>query len=170
MRCVWQVERDDYARRVLAKHWPDVRRHDDVCTFPPTPTAGAFGAPHQRDRIFIVAYAALHERWPVGAGRCRMDYCDDGIQERSKNSGRYRIVCEAVPATNSNSVNAQARIYGASGKMALVPRTCWGTDQPGLDRTLARVPNRLDRCNGLGNAVVPQVAEWIGRRIMESIE
>ena len=31
---VWQVEIDDYARKVLEKHWPDVRRHDDVCTFP----------------------------------------------------------------------------------------------------------------------------------------
>jgi DNA (cytosine-5)-methyltransferase 1 len=35
MRTVWQVEKDDYARRVLAKHWPTVRRWDDVKTFPP---------------------------------------------------------------------------------------------------------------------------------------
>ena len=34
MSCSWQVEIDDYARRVLAKHWPSVRRHDDVRTLP----------------------------------------------------------------------------------------------------------------------------------------
>jgi site-specific DNA-cytosine methylase len=36
MTCKWQVEIDPYCQRVLAKHWPDVRRHDDVRTFPPT--------------------------------------------------------------------------------------------------------------------------------------
>ena len=35
MQCAWQVEIDPYAQKVLAKHWPDVRRHADVCTFPP---------------------------------------------------------------------------------------------------------------------------------------
>ena len=38
MTCKWQVEIDTYARAVLNKHWPDVRRHDDVRTFPPTHT------------------------------------------------------------------------------------------------------------------------------------
>lgn len=30
MTCAWQVEIDDYATRVLEKHWPDVRRFRDV--------------------------------------------------------------------------------------------------------------------------------------------
>ena len=30
----WQVEKDEYATKVLEKNWPDVRRRDDVCTFP----------------------------------------------------------------------------------------------------------------------------------------
>lgn len=36
-RTVWQCEIDPYCRRVLAKHWPEVRRWDDVRTFPPEP-------------------------------------------------------------------------------------------------------------------------------------
>ena len=30
----WQVECDKYASKILEKHWPDVQRHDDVCTWP----------------------------------------------------------------------------------------------------------------------------------------
>lgn len=35
MKCVWQVEKDPHARQVLEAHWPEVRRWDDVQTFPP---------------------------------------------------------------------------------------------------------------------------------------
>ena len=30
MRCLWQVEIDDYCSRVLAKHWPEVKRYGDI--------------------------------------------------------------------------------------------------------------------------------------------
>lgn len=32
MKCLWQVEIDDYATSVLEKHWPDVRRFNNVKT------------------------------------------------------------------------------------------------------------------------------------------
>lgn len=38
LTCSWQVEIDQFCRSVLAKHWPAVRRWDDVRTFPPTPS------------------------------------------------------------------------------------------------------------------------------------
>ena len=34
LECKWQVEINAYAQKVLAKHWPNVRRHDDVRTWP----------------------------------------------------------------------------------------------------------------------------------------
>lgn len=34
LQCKWQVEIDEYCRRVLEKHWPNVRRWDDVRTWP----------------------------------------------------------------------------------------------------------------------------------------
>lgn len=33
--CIGQVEIDPICRKVLARHWPDVPRHDDVCTYEP---------------------------------------------------------------------------------------------------------------------------------------
>ena len=33
MQVKWQVENDPYCIKVLEKHWPDVRRWDDITTF-----------------------------------------------------------------------------------------------------------------------------------------
>jgi hypothetical protein len=44
--------------------------------------------------------------------------------------------------------------------------------QPGWEDGFARVahgiPARVDRLRGLGNAIIPQIAEFIGRRISEA--
>ena len=43
----------------------------------------------------------------------------------------------------------------------------WWAIEPELGRVANGVPNRVDRLRGLGNAVVPQVAELVGRMVME---
>lgn len=42
----------------------------------------------------------------------------------------------------------------------------WPTE-PDVGRVADGVPSRVDRLRALGNAVVPPLAEWVGRRIME---
>jgi DNA (cytosine-5)-methyltransferase 1 len=42
----------------------------------------------------------------------------------------------------------------------------WWSSESGVCRVAHGVPNRVDRLRCLGNAVVPQVAEVIGRAIM----
>jgi len=50
--------------------------------------------------------------------------------------------------------------------------TCWvdGGWEDGLSRVASGLSNHTQRLRGLGNAVVPQIAEWIARRIREEEE
>lgn len=62
MRCLWQVERHPFRRRVLEKQWPGVQRWDDIQTFPPSWLCGSNpdvicgGPPCQRTSVA----AAIH--------------------------------------------------------------------------------------------------------------
>jgi DNA (cytosine-5)-methyltransferase 1 len=42
----------------------------------------------------------------------------------------------------------------------------WWETEPDVGRVADGVSNRVDKLRGLGNAVVPQVAEYIGRLVM----
>lgn len=48
-------------------------------------------------------------------------------------------------------------------------RGAWAVE-PDVGRVAYGVPARVDRLRGLGNAVVPQVAEWIGRRLLMAMD
>jgi DNA (cytosine-5)-methyltransferase 1 len=242
LRCKWQVEINPYAQKVLAKHWPEVRRHDDVRTWPQPDTeyvdiiaggfpcqdisfagkgaglagersglfyeamrivrevgprfivlenvsallvrgldqvlgtlaslgydaeweclpAGAFGAPHIRDRVFVLGWNTNRKHdGQIGSGSSQNAYTgrDCNGQDQS----------ESIP--NANRERLQKRQgKDASGarqdRRAKPSRSEWWITEPAVGRVADGVPHRVDRLRGLGNAIVPQVAEYIAHRIV----
>jgi DNA (cytosine-5)-methyltransferase 1 len=121
--------------------------------------AAAVGAPHLRWRIFVVAHTdrqgsqgrqLLPERASQRAAR------PSGLAHPSGGGDRAEIVgCEA-PRPDA---------FGSTGWPR---RSGWWESEPDVGRVAHGVPARVDRLRCLGNAVVPQVAEWVGRRIVEA--
>lgn len=220
--CVkWQVEIDDWCRRVLAKHWPEVTRYSDIrevtgdelepvdlicggfpcqdvssCNQAGQGIAGArsglwsdyarilrllrprfalvenvpnlrnrglervledlatcgydaewdclpasaFGAYHERDRLWLVAYRQ-------GTAQQYGRVLEEGGEWRAPLQSR-RLHGMALAACGRET---GARLEG----------------EPRLDRMVSGLSGRVDRLRGLGNAIAPQVAEFLFRRIQE---
>ena len=132
--------------------------------------AAAVGAPHLRDRVFVIARDTRTERRRTMA---------DGDDSGSFDALRTRW--DAPWDGGSNVAHADGRRLEASEGQALrvlglpdARRNCSGTPsgghrwapEPGVGRVANGIPRRLDRLRGLGNAVVPQVAEHIARIIL----
>jgi DNA (cytosine-5)-methyltransferase 1 len=275
MEVKWQVEIDPYCRRVLAKHWPDVARYEDVrevgahnlepvdliCGGFPCQDisyagkgaglegersglwwefartvralgpryvlvenvpallargidavlgtlasfgydaewdcipATAVGAPHRRDRTFIVAYATdkgstrglRFARDGQGYGRSGRSRGEGGHSDpRGKadpdayGAGRHRL--KERDGTPEGPGQGATRLHpDGPCDAGPKPRDCpelltegrptdgeWWSVEPDVGRVAHGVPNRVERLRALGNAVVPQVAEYIGRRIVEA--
>jgi len=207
-KTVWQVEKDDYARKVLAKHWPDVRRHDDVVTFPyrwnaradvicggppceRTSTAAAIQGVrtgetlwpemHRIARIInpswvIVEQPGGNQAWEAtvksdleGIGyhvaRLQFTACSFGAPHQRRRvffvANPVRERCEAV-ARLAGSPETPGQAWPAP------PRGTWREAGAGNRRVDDGFSDWMDRLRTLGKAVVPQVAEWIGRRILEA--
>lgn len=103
-------------------------------------SACAVGAPHTRARVFIVAY-------PAGIG------CE------AFNAPSRLISKDLLEEARRHTWRGDLR-RGASGRLRLRP-------DPDILGVADGFPEGMDRLHGLGNAVVPQVAEWIGHRLME---
>ena len=212
MTIAGQVEIDPWCRRVLAKHWPEVPRHDDVRTcagwwlsepraavsgvvggFPCQPFSDA-GLKHGvadprwmwpafadviaalrpgfvlvenvpalvRDgRAFGWLLADLHElgfdaEWSI------VSACSVGAPHP-----RNRLFLLAHANGKGLEGIHQARLPFNLRPVAGAPRRHWQTE-PAVARLADGLPDRVDRTRGLGNAVVPQVAEHIGRLILEA--
>lgn len=213
MVCKWQVEIDDYARRVLEKHWPSVRRHDDVRTFPvddgtdwsvdlvcggfpcqdvSLAKCGAEGLDGQRsglwreferiigvlrpgyvivenvpglfvrgiDRILgDLAALGFDAEWSV------VSACSMGAPHTRERLFVLGYSKEVSPWCDEGQRPARRRLPMPRNRPC-EPGTHWATE-PDVARVAYGVPSGMDRLGAVGNSVVPQVAEWIGKRIME---
>jgi len=124
--------------------------------------AGNLGAPHERDRVWLVAY-------PSGSGL----------------EGLRSAFGDAPQISDAGSVLARAnaaKIEGLHGLQhgrlrpvfdGVADGPSWGGQQwPKTQPLICRVddgfPDRVGRTAACGNAVVPQIPELIGRAILEA--
>ena len=122
--------------------------------------AAAVGAPHLRDRLFVVAY-------PNGSGALESE---GGVREvggRAGDSGAEMADADRERREKRDPA-AFAGYVGLASWRAAQEGRAW-LPEPNVGRVADGVPARMDRLRCLGNAVVPQVAEVIGRAIMDSI-
>jgi DNA (cytosine-5)-methyltransferase 1 len=194
---LWQVERDEFRRSVLAKHWPDVPRWSDVETvraaqlhdvdlicggFPcqDVSAAGKNVGIVRGERSGLWRYFArlVEQKRPpwvvienVAVGRNRAM----GIAARDVGAAHLRNRVFVVAHAHQKRCNA--RLLQPSGGTTPDPRSrssavgafSWGIE-PDLVRAVHGIPHRVDRVASLGDAVVPQAAQVVGEVIRQILE
>src|ERR1044072_5976488 len=165
--------------------------------------AAAFGAPHRRDRVWLVAYpmrargqqitvsasrneatderrAALHGHIAASRREAVADAAWNGLEEKrllakerrdfSDHARRVRLRESALADTESDRWATEgqwtaARFFDGCGELQQRWAAHWHTE-PHVGRVADGIPARLDRLRGLGNAIVPQIAQWIADSIL----
>jgi len=156
-------ERGDWFKRVL---W-DISKVGYDAEWHCIP-ASEFSAHHHRDRAWIVCYPkellgnggeANRENGKREIPKLRNANCEDAMAysygERQQRDEETRNATEIWPR-----VYEQLKRCIDSDK-----RRAWEFE-PGVGRVANGIPGRAHRLKGLGNAVVPQIPELIGRAIM----
>ncbi|MCU1318095.1 MAG: (cytosine-5-)-methyltransferase, partial [Candidatus Acidoferrum typicum] len=125
--------------------------------------AAAVGAPHRRDRVWIVAYPECELVWKQ-PGRRRG--ADGAYQAFASVNGTPWLMADADEPRLERWLRAELqecarqRATGESGTSGIAGN--W-IAEPGIRRVADGVPNRSHRLRSLGNSIVPQIAEIIGR-------
>jgi DNA (cytosine-5)-methyltransferase 1 len=118
--------------------------------------ASAVGAPHRRDRVWIVANAngiGCERADLLQRGRLGSLWCGQAMAHAA--SGARHDVWRSRPQSDA----------GWDG-----PRNRTWETEPNVGRVADGVPDRFHRLKALGNAVVPQIPELIGRAILNAME
>jgi DNA (cytosine-5)-methyltransferase 1 len=119
--------------------------------------ACAVGAPHRRDRVWIVAYAecagSQGHRGERGLG-------EGGEEVEAGGDGDVADASRELPY--GSGPRGAGRGEFANGG--------WWESEPDVGRVAHGIPARVDRLRGLGNAIVPQIAELLGYAILAHAE
>jgi DNA (cytosine-5)-methyltransferase 1 len=124
----------DLAQERYDAEWLDLRASD-------------FGAPHRRERIFIVGYIS--------------------------NTDDSRYIHSDVSHTLRKGFHGQQQPFRSEKTHSFKSEHGGWETECGLDRVVNGLTRGLDsyiwreRIKALGNGVVPQVARWVGERILE---
>ena len=146
----------------------------------------AVDAPHIRQRIFIISHKNVADS--ESAKRKRLVPEQDGTQNRSSDNGEdvadstgERIQRLWAGGEQEPQTHGRQGLPMHEGERCRPPvsetQPCLGgvadgvsrwMDEPGgLERVTESCPDRIKRIKALGNAVVPQVVEVLGKFIME---
>ena len=126
--------------------------------------ACAVNAPHRRDRVWIVANSTDTRPFTDGV---RVQVLE---KERRFNGGVAHskgFGIQGRVATREQEPQVQTG-QAIPGRNSSGSKSSYWDVEPELGRVANGIPNRVDRLKQLGNAVVPQVVEAIGRAIMEA--
>jgi DNA (cytosine-5)-methyltransferase 1 len=119
--------------------------------------AAAFGAPHIRERVFIIAYRNDERTLEISDQQEREASEFIGLRDDVSDADGERLKMQRQPVPGTRVFT---KFECGSG---------WEVE-PNVGRVVDGFPGRVDRLKGLGNAVTPQQAEFVGRCIMEAEE
>ena len=139
--------------------------------------ASALGAHHKRDRVWIVAYCNSDDRWRRSSAQPHQR--ETRLESRCSGAGQpFTEATQTMADSGSERLQRRTKA-GNNGENREKPRhqlvtgcggiswDAWQTE-PNVGRVANGVPARSHRLRCLGNAVVPQIPELIGRQIMEA--
>lgn len=152
--------------------------------------ASAIGAPHQRDRIWIVAYPRIRAGVDAQADAQRTDaygagshrapvYIDGsfkpGDKQVSVTGSLGEVLADASSARRASWIPASGHRQEGKPEISdyLGHRLAWWqggrqwSAEPSVGRVAHGISGRVDRLKQLGNAVVPQIPQLIGEAILD---
>lgn len=133
--------------------------------------ASALGAPHRRDRLWLIAYTDGERQSRRSQPEVRSvkpkfgpSFWNDIVRFRAAMADTDAQGCDQSIGTSEEISRAGAR--QSAGPLS-GGRHPW-IFEPDVGRVANGISSRVDRLAALGNAVIPQIPEIIGRAIMNA--